>query len=102
MLQELYQRRNGAANLSPERTGLSVRIAGEVEPAAGIPPGVGEPGPLRRSARGRWAAQCLNRKGLCQVLQDGENKMTLYAHFRTPRQTCYAIEKVSEAEFGEL
>ena len=28
--------------------------------------------------------------------------MTLYANFRTPRETCYAIEKVSEAEFDEL
>jgi hypothetical protein len=40
-------------NFSPERTGLSGRFAGVVEPAVGFPPGIGEPVPPRRSARGR-------------------------------------------------
>ena len=28
--------------------------------------------------------------------------MTLYAHLRTPRETCYAIERVAETKFGKL
>jgi len=40
-------------NKSPQPTALSWRLAGEVGPAVGVPPGDGEPGPPRRSARGR-------------------------------------------------
>jgi len=40
-------------NISLERTGLSVRIAGVVEPAVEIPSGVGEPEPPHRSVRSR-------------------------------------------------
>lgn len=47
-------------NNSLERTGLSVRNAGVVEPAVEVPPGVGGPEPPRRSARGRWAADRKN------------------------------------------
>jgi len=28
--------------------------------------------------------------------------MTLYAHFRTPREVCYAVKSAGEAEFGRL